>query len=170
MFIQTDAAINHGNSGGGLFNAQGELVGINSSFFSEDSNGIGFALPVSLVEFVSSRIIRDGQVIRGWLGVSSNTMSPYDLRALGIQDKGGIRVTGITPDSPAEKSGLLVGDVILSINGKNIGDLAVFVRWLSRMEPGTDIVMDVLRVDKQGKQSQFHIPVTLVVKPERLSP
>lgn len=166
MFIQTDAAINHGNSGGGLFNVEGELIGINSSFFSEESSGIGFALPVSLVDFVSSKIIRDGKVIRGWLGVSSNTISPYDLQTLGIQDKGGIRVTGITDSSPAEKSGLAVGDIIISINGKNIGELAVFVQWLSRMEPGTDIMMDILRVDTQGKQQQLHIPVKLVVKPE----
>lgn len=166
MFIQTDAAINHGNSGGGLFNVEGELIGINSSFFSEDSNGIGFALPVSLVKFVSSKIIRDGKVIRGWLGVTSGTITPYEMRELGIQYKGGIRVIGINKSSPAEQSGLLVGDVIVSINGKNIGELAVFVQWLSRMEPGTDIMMDVLRTDKLGKQQRLHIPVKSVVKPE----
>ncbi len=165
MFIQTDAAINHGNSGGGLFDASGELVGINSSFFSEESNGIGFALPVSLVEFVTSKIIRDGKVIRGWLGVSSKTLSPSDLQSLGILEKGGIRVTEINVNSPAEKSGLQVDDVIVAINGKSIGELAVFVQWLSRMEPGTDIILDVLRFDQSGKPQQIHIPVTLVIKP-----
>ncbi len=167
QFIQTDAAINHGNSGGGLFNAEGELIGINSSFFSEQSTGIGFALPVSLVEFITSKIIRDGKVIRGWLGVTGGPLPANLANSLGLLETGGVQVTAVSENSPAAKAGLKVNDYIVRINGEAIGEISVFVQWLSTMEPGTDLVLEILRIDPRGQRQQLHIPVTLINIPSQ---
>ncbi|HFB67092.1 MAG TPA: PDZ domain-containing protein [Aeromonadales bacterium] len=165
QFIQTDAAVNPGNSGGGLFDAEGNLVGINSAFFSKETNGISFALPVSLVEYISSRIMKDGKIVRGWLGVENGVpLTPSGAKRIGLLGVGGIEIRKITPDSPASKAGLKEGDIILRINGERIGEVDLFIQWLSRMEPGTDLVLDVLRIDAHGNRKELQIPVTLVEK------
>ncbi len=165
QFIQTDAAVNLGNSGGGLFDVDGNLVGINSAFFSNETNGISFALPVSLVEYISSRIMKDGQVVRGWLGVESGTpLSPSGALSYGLQGVGGIEIKKIAADSPASKAGLKQGDIILRINGERIGEVDLFIKWLSRMEPGTDLMLDVLRIEADGDRKELQIPVTLIEK------
>ena len=120
-FIQTDAAINPGNSGGALVDARGELVGINTLIFSRSggSMGIGFAIPTALVEQVMNAIIKDGKVSRGWLGIEvlSQLRDPSQ-----IETTTGVVVRNIIPGSPAAKSGLKVGDVILSIDGVEMTD------------------------------------------------
>lgn len=165
QFIQTDAAVNPGNSGGGLFDAEGNLVGINSAFFSKETNGISFALPVTLVEYISSRILKNGKVVRGWLGVESGVpLTPFGAKKYGLLGVGGIQIRKITPDSPASKAGLKKGDIILRINGEKIGEVDLFIQWLSRMEPGTDLVLDILRIDDAGNRKEIQIPVTLIEK------
>ncbi len=166
QFIQTDAAINLGNSGGGLFDTDGNLVGINSAFFSNDTNGISFALPVSLVDFVSAKLIKNGKVVRGWLGVESGgPLTPEEAQKLGLLGVGGVLIREIAANSPASKSGLQVGDVILRINGERIGEVGLFIQWLSRMEPGTELALEVLRIDKNGNRKQIQISVKLIKKP-----
>jgi serine peptidase DegS len=165
-FIQTDAAINPGSSGGALINASGEVVGISSAFFSANSNGINFALPVDLVRFVTERLVRQGKVVRGWLGVSGGLLSPADVLRLGVADTGGVQIDKIYPGSPAESAGLKPGDVILRVNGQPIGDLTRFIRWLSRMEPGARLRMTILRASPDGEQKRLTINAVLAVQPE----
>lgn len=169
QFIQTDAAINPGNSGGGLFDIRGNLVGITSAFFSTDSNGISFAIPLSLVRFISGKLIENGKFVRGWLGIEEGgPLRPIFAQKLGLLDVGGIMVKKIAKGSPADKSGLKVNDIIVRINGKRVGEVGLFVQWLSRMEPGTDLMLEVLRIDeKTGERQNLQLPVTLIKEPNK---
>ncbi|RMH41555.1 MAG: PDZ domain-containing protein [Gammaproteobacteria bacterium] len=164
-FIQTDAAINPGSSGGALVNTEGQIVGITSAFFSAKSDGINFALPVDLVRFVTERIVRDGRVIRGWLGVSGGLLSPTLIERYDLVSTGGVQITQVYPNSPAEKAGLREGDIIVRVNGQAIGDLPKFIRWVSRLEPGEQLTLEVLRQNADGKREHLRLSVTLAVKP-----
>ncbi|HCP53800.1 MAG TPA: 2-alkenal reductase, partial [Pseudomonas sp.] len=114
---QTDAAINPGNSGGALVDAYGNLVGINTAIFSKSggSQGIGFAIPVKLALDVMQAIIEHGQVIRGWLGIEVQPLTPELAESFGMEGRPGIIVAGIYRDGPAQKAGLQPGDLILTI-------------------------------------------------------
>jgi serine protease DegS len=142
-FIQTDAAINVGNSGGALVNAHGELVGINTAFFSRrlDSEGIGFAIPVNLVRGVMQDLLEHGRVIRGWLGVSTQTLTPDQARALGLAEPYGIILTTIQPDSPADRAGLRPNDVITHVNGEPVVVWQDALRSIAAMRPGTKVTL-----------------------------
>jgi len=121
-YIQTDAAINAGNSGGALVNVRGELVGINTAVLEQDANtqGISFAIPVDLVRGVVAQIKEHGRVIRGWMGFKPDDMTPAERMSAGIEGSVGILLEGIYTGSPADASGLQCGDVIVSINGEPI--------------------------------------------------
>lgn len=121
-FIQTDAAINAGNSGGALINVAGELVGINTAVLAQDTGteGIGFAIPVDLVRGVVAEIKEHGRVIRGWLGFKPDDMTKAERMELGIEGDAGILLVEIYAGGPAERSGLRCGDVLLEINGEPI--------------------------------------------------
>lgn len=149
-FIQTDAAINVGNSGGALVNAQGELVGINTAFFSRrlDSEGIGFAIPVNLVRGVMQDLLEHGRVIRGWLGVSTQTLSPDQARALGLAEPYGIILTTIQPGSPADRAGLRPNDVITHVNGEPVVVWQDALRSIAAMRPGTTVVLSGSRLGR----------------------
>lgn len=140
-FIQTDAAINVGNSGGALVNARGELVGINTAFFSRrlDSEGIGFAIPINLVRGVMEDLVEYGRVIRGWLGVSTQTLSPDQARALGLPEPYGIILTTVQPGSPADSAGLQPNDVITHVNGEPVMVWQDALRSIAAMRPGTKV-------------------------------
>ncbi len=142
-FIQTDAAINLGNSGGALVNAQGELVGINTAFISRrlDSEGIGFAIPVNLVRGVMSDLIEHGRVIRGWLGVGTETLTPSQAESLGLSDSFGIILTSVQPGSPADQAGLKPADIITHVNDQPVVVWQDALRLIARMAPGTDVVI-----------------------------
>jgi serine protease DegS len=149
-FIQTDAAINPGNSGGALVDAYGNLVGINTAIFSKSggSQGIGFAIPVKLAMEVMQAIIEHGQVIRGWLGIEVQPLTPELAESFGLDGRPGIVVAGIYRDGPAQKAGLQPGDLILTIDGKAAGDGRRSMNQVARTRPGDTISIDVLRNGK----------------------
>ncbi|MDD2159170.1 trypsin-like peptidase domain-containing protein [Pseudomonas sp. MIL19] len=146
-FIQTDAAINPGNSGGALVDAYGNLIGINTAIFSKSggSQGIGFAIPVKLAMEVMQAIIEHGQVIRGWLGIEVQPLTPELAESFGLEGRPGIIVAGIYRDGPAQKAGLQPGDLILRIAGEAASDGRSSMNQVARAKPGERIRIDILR-------------------------
>lgn len=149
-FIQTDAAINRGNSGGALVDANGSLIGINTAIISESggSQGIGFAIPVKLALEVMTSIIQHGQVIRGWLGVEVQSLTQELAESFGQEGRPGIVVAGVYRDGPAERAGLQPGDLILSIDGEQASDGRSSMNQVARTRPGDKIDIDILRNGK----------------------
>ncbi|WP_417660514.1 Do family serine endopeptidase AlgW [Pseudomonas sp.] len=149
-FIQTDAAINPGNSGGALVDADGNLVGINTAIFSKSggSQGIGFAIPVKLALEVMQAIIEHGQVIRGWLGIEVQPLTPELAESFGLEGRPGIVVAGIYRDGPAQRAGLQPGDLIMNIDGEPAGDGRRSMNQVARTKPGDKIHIEILRNGK----------------------
>ena len=137
-FIQTDAAINEGNSGGALVNTLGQLVGINTAVLAQDAGteGISFAIPVDLVRGVVDAIKRDGRVIRGWVGLETDELGPSESEELGLDPNIGILLTHVIPGGPADAAGLMRGDVILSINGEAVRKRQQALLIVAALEPG----------------------------------
>lgn len=152
-FIQTDAAINPGNSGGALVDANGNLTGINTAIFSKSggSQGIGFAIPVKLATEVMKSIIEHGQVIRGWLGIEVQPLTKELAESFGLTGRPGIVVAGIFRDGPAQKAGLQLGDVILSIDGEPAGDGRKSMNQVARIKPTDKVAIQVMRNGKEIK-------------------
>ncbi|MBK5376016.1 trypsin-like peptidase domain-containing protein [Pseudomonas sp. TH08] len=152
-FIQTDAAINPGNSGGALVDANGNLTGINTAIFSKSggSQGIGFAIPVKLAMEVMKSIIEHGQVIRGWLGIEVQPLTQELAESFGLSGRPGIVVAGIFRDGPAQKAGLQLGDVILSIDGEPAGDGRRSMNQVARIKPTDKVTIQVMRNGKELK-------------------
>ena len=147
-FIQTDAPINPGNSGGALVDAKGRVIGINTAILSGNggSNGVGFAIPIDLVRSLADEIARTGKIERGYIGVSTQRLSS-DLAQQFNVDHGAI-VTEVGSGTPAENAGLKIGDVITKINGSDIRDPQQLALNVSRMSPGTQVTVTVLRDGK----------------------
>ena len=141
-FIQTDAAINPGNSGGALVDASGHLVGINTAIYSRSggSQGIGFAIPVSLARQVMEQIIATGRVSRGWLGVSARDVIHETTGAAA-----GAALVAVQRGGPADRAGLRAGDTVVSINGKGISDTAALINETAALSPGTQAQFKILR-------------------------
>ena len=141
-FIQTDAAINPGNSGGALVDASGHLVGINTAIYSRSggSQGIGFAIPVSLARQVMEQIIATGRVSRGWLGVSARDVIHETTGAAA-----GAALAAAARGGPADRAGLRAGDTVLSINGKEVVDTAALINETAALNPGTQAQFKILR-------------------------
>ena len=146
-YIQTDAAINKGNSGGPLFNADGEVIGMNTAIFSPDggSVGIGFAVPSDMVKTIVEDIKDDGKIDRGWLGVQIRPMSEEVANVLGYDEAKGAVVESVMPDSPAAKAGLKSGDIVLSFAGESIADVRDLTRAVAGEAPDTSAQIEVLR-------------------------
>jgi serine protease Do len=149
-FIQTDAPINPGNSGGPLVDSQGRLVGINTAIVSRDggNNGIGFAVPINLARSVMENLVEHGKVIRGFLGVGIQSVSPSLARDFGLKEGAGAVVTEVTPRSPAEKAGVKVGDVITEFEGKSVRDSRHLKLMVSQTAPSTEVKLTLLRDGK----------------------
>ena len=163
-FIQTDAAINQGSSGGPMFNMQGEVVGVNTAIFSSTggSMGIGFATPINLSKFVVEQLMLKGRVERGWLGLKVSTNS----QAIVISDnqtfKEGVIVSAISEESPASEAEMEAGDVVISINGKDVKDAKSFSRYVAETPIGSNII---LRVWRNGQIKDINL--TIKSMPER---
>lgn len=140
-FIQTDAAINPGNSGGALVNTQGELVGVNSAIFSRSgaSSGVGFAVPVNLARGVLTQLIEHGRVIRGWLGVDPQDLTPELAEAFGLPDTHGIIVRDVYRGSPAEVAGLQRGDTITHLNDVPVTNARHALTIIASTPPGQTV-------------------------------
>jgi serine protease Do len=150
-FIQTDAAINPGNSGGALVNIQGDLVGINSAIVSQSggSQGIGFAIPINMAKLVMDSLIKNGKVIRGWIGVATQEIREDLVSALNLKVRTGILISDIDPNSSAASAGLQRGDVILRVEGEKIDSSAQFRNRIAESKPGQKIKLDIQRGDTQ---------------------
>ncbi len=146
-FIQTDAAINPGNSGGALMNLKGELIGINTAIFSRTGGymGIGFAIPSNMVKSVMNSLIEHGKVVRGWLGVSIQELTPELAEQFGAPDTSGALVGNVVEDSPAEEAGLRRGDIIRTYKGASVKDPTRLRSLVTETTPGTRVPLTVLR-------------------------
>jgi len=146
-FIQTDAAINPGNSGGALVDARGRLLGINTAIFSRSggSQGVGFAIPMTLARDVMQQIIERGYVARGWLGVEIGEIDQDVAAAIGLGDANGVLITGVLSDGPAGKAGIEPGDVIVSIGDAPITTARSALNRIAGMAPGEPVGLQVLR-------------------------
>jgi serine protease Do len=146
-FIQTDAAINPGNSGGALVNVKGELIGINTAIFSTSGGyqGIGFAIPSAMAKNVMQSLIKTGKVIRGWLGVTIQPLTPELSKQFGLADEKGVLVGDVVEDSPAEKAGLQRGDVIVEFDGKEVQDATNLRNIVAGTPPNTAVSLKLVR-------------------------
>ena len=141
-FIQTQAPINPGNSGGPLVNIDGEVIGINTVIIA-NAQGLGFAIPINLAKWVAQQLLEHGKVIRGWLGVVVQDLTPPVAEALGLNH--GVIVLKVVPGSPAEQAGLKPGDIILAVNGKPIKNASDLQFEIMKTKPGTKVKLLVLR-------------------------
>ena len=150
-YIQTDAAINPGNSGGALINAYGELIGINTAIYSKSggSQGIGFAIPVSLAKDVMTQIIQQGHVQRGWLGIAIQDITPQLAESFKLDSANGVIVTNLIRQGPADLAGLDRGDVITHIDEKPVNNMYELLYTVSQVKPGVTITIQGVR---QGKK------------------
>ncbi|MGV8866970.1 MAG: Do family serine endopeptidase [Janthinobacterium svalbardensis] len=151
-FIQTDAAINFGNSGGALVDTRGNLIGINTAIYSQSggSVGIGFAIPVSTAKTVMEAIIKDGHVVRGWIGVETQDITPELAQSFNLQRSSGAIIAGVVRNGPADKAGIVPGDILLTVQGKPVGDTTEMLNLIAQLPPGEKAKMTVLRKNREA--------------------
>ena len=159
-FIQTDTAMNKGNSGGPLFNSKGEVVGVNTAIYSPSgaSVGLGFAIPSNIASMVTDRLVRDGKVIRGWLGVRVQGLTDEMANYYNTDKKGGVLVAEVMPKSPAVKAGIKVGDILKEFNGRVIDDVASLPRIVAHTIVDTTVPIKLVR---EGKVMTLHAKITV---------
>ncbi len=161
-FIQTDAAINPGNSGGALVDAAGNLVGINSAIYSRTggSQGIGFAIPVSIARQVMEQIIKTGSVTRGWVGVEVQDMTPELAESFNLKDTEGALIAGVLKGGPADAGGIRPGDILLAVNGRKVADSASLLNLIAALKPGESARLTVAR-----KQQSLDLKIEVGKRP-----
>ena len=164
-FIQTDASINPGNSGGPLINARGQAIGINAAIFSQSggSIGIGFAIPVNLAKPVLTQLADGGRVVRGWLGVSIQPVTPELAKGLKLSETSGALVASVTEGSPAAKAGLKPGDVIVEFNGERVARADRLPNAVATMAVGREVPLAVVR---DGNSLELTVKVGEQTEPE----
>lgn len=162
QFIQTDTAVNPGNSGGPLVNIRGQVIGINTAIHSRTGGymGISFAVPIDIAQNVASQIVETGKVVRGYLGVIPGNIDAASRRNLKLNDKEGILVSRVVEDGPADKAGLKMGDIITKVNGVPVNRPDRLQRQIGKKAPGTDVELEILR---QHRRKTF--AVTLSERP-----
>jgi serine protease Do len=158
-FIQTDAPINPGNSGGALVNIQGELIGINTAIFSTTGGyqGIGFAIPSNMARVVMESLIKTGKVIRGWLGVNIQPLTPDLMKQFNLKEERGVLVGDVVENSPAEKAGVQRGDVIVEFDGKDVIDALSLRNMVANTLPGKVVVLEIIR---DGKPETVRVTIS----------
>ncbi|HZV61259.1 MAG TPA: Do family serine endopeptidase [Methylophilaceae bacterium] len=162
-FIQTDASINPGNSGGALVDTEGNLVGINSAIYSRSggSMGIGFAIPVSLAKQVMEQIIRQGTVIRGWIGIEAQDVTPELAESFKLDSTYGALIAGIINNSPADRAGLKPGDILVAVDGTEVTDSSSMLNLVSNLKPDNKAVLTIIRAQKK-----LNIPIIVGKRPK----
>jgi serine protease Do len=157
-FIQTDASINPGNSGGPLFNLEGEMVGINTAIYSRSGGniGIGFAIPINMAKNVIEQLKATGKVTRGWLGVMIQNVSQDLAKQFGLEKPIGALVGEVSPDSPAEKAGILPGDIIIGYQGKEISQMSMLPAMVAETPVGEKVEVTLIR---DGKKKTVSVTV-----------
>ena len=150
-FIQTDAAINPGNSGGPLVNLDGQVIGINSAIFSRSGGymGVGFAIPINLAKNIAHQLIENGEVVRGFLGITIQPLTPDLAESFGLEVRQGIVVSEVMKDSPAENAGIQSGDVIIKLDGDTVRDPGSFRNHVAQTPQGDSVSLTVIRDGKQ---------------------
>jgi serine protease DegQ len=151
-FIQTDAAINFGNSGGALVDTSGNLLGINSAIYSQTggSVGIGFAIPVTTAKSVMDAIIKSGQVVRGWIGIESQDITPELADSFGLARSSGAIIAGVVRNGPADRAGIRPGDILLAVQGKSVANTSETLNLIAQLPPGEKARMTVMRKNRQS--------------------
>lgn len=153
-FLQTDAPINQGNSGGALVNTNGELIGINSQILGGSSGGsigIGFAIPSNMVRTVMDQLVKTGKVRRGQLGVSVRRVDSDMAQSLGMSETKGVIVNSVVPGSAAERAGIRQGDVIIALDGTAVNDTNAFRNHIASTAPGSEVTLTLLRDNREQK-------------------
>ena len=151
-FIQTDAAINFGNSGGALVDVSGNLIGINSAIYSQTggSVGIGFAIPVSTAKAVMEAIIEHGQVVRGWIGVETQDITPEIAESFGLAREKGAIIAGVVRNGPADRAGMRPGDILLTVAGRPVASTSEMLNMIAQLTPGQKAKMTVMRKNREA--------------------
>lgn len=149
-FIQTDAAINPGNSGGPLVNIKGELIGINTAIFSKTGGyqGIGFAVPSNMARAIMEQLLKKGKVIRGWIGITIQELTPELAQKFGLKLSEGALVSDVAQGGPANAGGIMRGDIILEFDGKKVDDVGVLRNMVAQSRVGARVTVKLLRRDK----------------------
>jgi serine protease Do len=163
-FIQTDASINPGNSGGPLFNMNGEVVGINTAIIAS-GQGIGFAIPVNVAKDLLIPLRERGRVVRGWLGVQVQAITPELAKSFGLERERGALVADVMPDTPAEKAGIERGDIVVEFNGRKIEEMNDLPRMVASTPPNAEVPVKILR---KGQEKVVHVKVA-ELREERLA-
>jgi serine protease DegQ len=161
-FIQTDAAINPGNSGGALVDAAGHLVGVNSAIYSRTggSQGIGFAIPVSIARQVMEQIIQSGSVTRGWVGIEVQDMTPELAESFNLKNAEGALIAGVLKGGPADAGGIRPGDILLAVDGNKVSNSAALLNLIAALKPG-----DVSRLTVARKQQSLDLKIQVGRRP-----
>ena len=161
-FIQTDAAINPGNSGGALVDVAGHLVGVNSAIYSRTggSQGIGFAIPVSIARQVMEQIIREGGVVRGWVGIEVQDLTPELAESFNLDKTEGALIAGVLKGGPADLGGVRPGDILLAVNGSTVTDSSSLLNLIAALKPG-----DKARLTVARKNQSLDLPIQVGRRP-----
>jgi serine protease Do len=156
-FLQTDAAINMGNSGGPLVNLEGQVIGMNSAIYSKTGGyqGIGFAIPINQARKIAEQLVRNGSVVRGWLGVNLRELTPDEVKRVN-RDYGAL-VDGVYFKSPAKTSGIIPGDVLLKIEGKPVRNSTDIPALVAEMKPGAEVTIQAIR--SNGEERTFKVQI-----------
>lgn len=147
-YIQTDASINPGNSGGPLFNIRGEIIGINTAILNY-AQGIGFAIPSNMAKSIYNQLISNGFVVRGWLGIGIQSITADLAEKFNVDEDGGVLVNEVFDDNPAAKAGIIPGDIITSINKKNVTTTDSLSRMIAEINPDQKVEVEVIRNDRK---------------------